>query len=190
MHPSTAEGQFAVIVLALFGIPLSTLFLVATGKLLKQMVQWGCCQRGTEPSTSLIATLTSFFVLVLGISTFILVPALILSQVENWAYFDAFYYTFMTLTTIGTVKVVPGRKSKSESASQEPSHVIYNLFIALWIFTGLAYVSLLLHSVRDCERRVNSALRRQWKRVLTWMKQHRASKKEQEENEKENGDKK
>lgn len=177
-----------MIVLALFGIPLSTLFLVATGRLLKQVVQWGCCQRGTEPSTRLMAILTSFFVLVLGISTFVLVPALILSQVENWAYFEAFYYTFMTLTTIGTVKVVPGWRSQSDHASQEPSYIIYNLFIALWIFTGLAYVSLLIHSVRYCERRVNSGLRRQWKRALTWMKQHRASKKGQEENEKENRD--
>lgn len=181
MHPSTAEGQLALIVFALIGVPLSTLFLVATGRLLKRMVQWGCCQRGSRP----IAFLSSFFVFVLGISTFILVPALILSQVENWAYFEAFYYTFMTLTTIGTVKVVPGWKPQGDHTSQEASYVIYRLFLPLWIFTGLAYVSLLIQSVRDCERQVNCGLRRQWKRGLMWMKQYRATKIQQKDSVKE-----
>lgn len=184
MHPSTPEGQYALIVFALFGIPLATLFLVATGRLLKQTVQWGCCQRRTESSTRLIAFLSSLFVLALGISTFVLVPALVLSQVENWAYIEAFYFTFMTLSTIGTVKIVPGwRLFESEHASEETVYfVLYKLFIALWMIIGLAYVSLLIQSVRDCERLVNGILRRQWKRGLKRMKEHRASKIGQKDN--------
>lgn len=151
------------------------------------MVQWGCCQRGSGPSTRTIAFLSSFFVFVLGMSTFILVPALILSQVENWAYFEAFYYTFMTLTTIGTVKIIPGWKLQRDHASQTWD-IIYKLFLALWIFTGLAYVSLLIQSVQDCERQVHCGLRRQWNRGLMWMKQHRATKKRQKDNVKEDGE--
>lgn len=170
---------------------------MATGRLLKQMVQWGCCHRGTGPSSKAIAFLTSFFVLVLGISTFILVPSLILSQVEDWAYTDAFYFTFMTLTTIGTVDRVPGWKpqSEGEDTSQETSYGFYRFFISLWIFTGLAYVSLLIQSVRGCEGRVNHCLRKQCKKGLVWLKQHRSTKKkkqhrstkkEQEQNKQEN----
>ena len=184
MHPSTPEGQYALIVFALFGIPLSTLFLVATGRLLKLTVQWGCCQRQTESSTRLIGFLSSLFVFALGISTFVLVPALVLSQVEGWAYLEAFYFTFMTLSTVGTVKIVPGWRPESEHASEETAYyVLYKVFIALWMITGLAYVSLLIQSVRDCEGLINGILRRQWKRGLTWMKEHRASKIGQKEEE-------
>ena len=189
MYPSTAEGQYALIVIALFGVPLATLFLMATGRLLKQMVQWGCCHKGKGPNSRSIAFLTSFFILVLGISTFILVPSLILSQVEDWAYLDAFYFTFMTLTTIGTVDTVPGWKPKGDrnDTTQEVSYEFYHVFISLWIFTGLAYVSLLIQSVRDCEKRASQCLRKLCKRGLAWVKKHRSTKKKQEQNDQEKG---
>lgn len=38
---------------------------------------------------------------------FLLIPAAVLSAVEEWSYPDAIYYTYITLTTIGTGDFVP-----------------------------------------------------------------------------------
>ena len=53
--------------------------------------------------------------LIPGIAVFMLVPAWILVLIEeNWNYLDSFYFTFITLTTIGFGDIVAGKKGKRD----------------------------------------------------------------------------
>ena len=50
-----------------------------------------------------------FAALLVGLSLFIFIPAVIFVAVEGWDYYEAWYYCFITLTTVGFGDYVAGK---------------------------------------------------------------------------------
>ena len=48
--------------------------------------------------------------LLVGVVLFLLVPAAIFTAVEDWRYGEAFYYAFISISTIGFGDFVAGKK--------------------------------------------------------------------------------
>ncbi|XP_062485677.1 potassium channel subfamily K member 17 isoform X2 [Pezoporus occidentalis] len=102
LSPSTAAGRIFCILFALFGIPLNLVLLNEIGQLMLLGVQH-CSHRLEEAfhlqkkSSLLIKTSA----LVTGLLLFLLLPPLLLSDKEGWSYEEGFYYSFITLSTIG-----------------------------------------------------------------------------------------
>ena len=54
-------------------------------------------------------TIVLLFALIVLVVFFSLIPAVIFMLVEGWSYSEAFYYTFITMTTIGFGDFVVGK---------------------------------------------------------------------------------
>ncbi|XP_042312442.1 potassium channel subfamily K member 17-like [Sceloporus undulatus] len=102
LSPSTGVAQVLCIFFALFGIPLNLILLNRIGQLmlsgvhlcafrLRERFHW---QKGA-------AVLTRTCALVAGLLLFFLLPPLLFTAIEGWTYEEGFYYSFITLSTIG-----------------------------------------------------------------------------------------
>jgi len=71
---------------------------------------------------------------------FLVLPAIIFSYIEKWTFIEGFYYSFVTLSTIGFGDYVAG--------SFEKEYIwVYKLTLVLWIIFGLAYLSMILNFI-------------------------------------------
>jgi Ion channel len=61
-----------------------------------------------EHNEKIAITVASAVFLIPGLLLFIFIPAAIFTVIEQWSYLDAFFYSFVTLTTIGFGDVVAG----------------------------------------------------------------------------------
>ncbi|XP_069182815.1 potassium channel subfamily K member 10-like [Procambarus clarkii] len=105
-----------------------------------------------------------------GIVVFLLVPATVFNQVEDgWDYFDSFYYSFITITTVGFGDLVAGLQEDGGLWL-----VPYKMMIVVWIFLGFGYdymiVTLIQRGLRsekihNVERKLVSALKRRTNRL-------------------------
>uniref|UniRef100_A0A8B9N6P3 Potassium channel domain-containing protein n=1 Tax=Accipiter nisus TaxID=211598 RepID=A0A8B9N6P3_9AVES len=135
LSPSTAAGRIFCILFALFGIPLNLVVLNEIGQLMLLGVQhcaltWEHC----EIASLLIKTCA----LVTGLLLFLLLPPLLFSD-KGWSYEEDFYYSFITLSTIGFGDYVVG---------MNPDHTYpgwyKNVIISLWILFGMAWLALVI----------------------------------------------
>ncbi|KAF2356901.1 Potassium channel domain [Trinorchestia longiramus] len=133
--PATVWGRVFCIGFALLGIPLSLSFIAATGDLLASIA-------AMLPVQSLAATFpkgrrrtvmagVGTVVLLLG---FIAVGGLMFHLLEDWQFLDAFYFCFITTTTIGFGDFVPS-----------PASLRY---CTAYIMLGLAITSTVIELVR------------------------------------------
>ncbi|XP_053398513.1 potassium channel subfamily K member 2-like isoform X1 [Mercenaria mercenaria] len=142
ISPTTTGGQVFFVFYAILGIPLTALILGAVGekmtkpykKLEKKQFFPKYPKTETVGKRAIFATLC--FVL------FSLIPAAIFQAVEDWSYLEAWYYTIVTLTTVGFGDFVPGQNDSD-------LRVFYMLVTCVWILFGLAWLSMLLSLVGD-----------------------------------------
>jgi hypothetical protein len=91
--------------------------------------------RHSEGGTS-IATKSLIVFAGLGMLTlYIAFGGMLFMLLEKWSFFEAFYFCFITMTTIGLGDLVPGNTT-------------YTLFCTLYIFLGLALTSTTIELVR------------------------------------------
>ncbi|XP_010135087.1 PREDICTED: potassium channel subfamily K member 17, partial [Buceros rhinoceros silvestris] len=139
LSPSTATGRIFCILFALFGIPLNLVLLNEIGQLillgvqhsahyLEELFHW-------QKKTSL---LIKTCVLVTGFLLFLLLPPLLFSDKEGWSYEEGFYYSFITLSTIGFGDYVIGMNPDRTYPSW------YKNVISLWIIFGMAWLALVI----------------------------------------------
>lgn len=85
-----------------------------------------------------------FFFFVPWFLVFLIIPALIFHKIEDdWSFIEAFYYCFVTLTTIGFGDKVAGQFN--DTTHWCGNYVwLYRIIISLWIIFGLAYLSMTL----------------------------------------------
>ncbi|XP_061480886.1 potassium channel subfamily K member 17 [Rhineura floridana] len=139
LSPSTVAAQVFCIFFALFGIPLNLVLLNRIGQLMLSGVQlcafrlgekfhW---QRGT-------AVLTRICSLVAGLLLFLLLPPLLFTDIEGWTYEEGFYYSFITLSTIGFGDYVIGMNPERTYPAW------YKNVVSLWILFGMAWLALII----------------------------------------------
>ncbi|XP_037073442.1 open rectifier potassium channel protein 1-like [Pollicipes pollicipes] len=141
--PSTMLGRIACIFYALIGIPLNGILLKNISDLFSNKVI-RAHQRIKERryQTKLEVFVDTLFYLSPAVLLFFLVPAGIFIMLEEWNFFQAIYYTFITLTTIGFGDLVAGKVNDAEDASAWIW--IYKIGLVVWIIFGLGYLLMIL----------------------------------------------
>ena len=84
-------------------------------------------------------------IVLLGTIVFLVLPAFVIMEIENWRYLDAVYYTFVTLFTIGFGDFVAG----STSNMSKNWLIFYRLVLYIWMFLGMSYISLIITYLMD-----------------------------------------
>lgn len=137
----TAGGRAFIVLYAILGIPVTVLFIATLSKLLARLFK-SClkpCRKGVK---LLVAGYLSL--LLAGVILLIFLPAIVFWLVEDRAtfgdYSTALYFCFITLSTIGFGDVVVLQNIEFHTAST----AFYTAFIVLWVFVGLAYLTLLI----------------------------------------------
>ena len=144
--PLTKLGKLFCILFALVGIPATLLLLYAiierlmklTGRVLAAFIDKAVhlCNRLSVLSCMRVqrshlhiafALLSTLVVLVI----FFLIPAAVYSHIENWSYLNAFYYCFISLTTVGLGDYVPG-----DAEYQEYRH-LYKICSIVYLLMGV-----------------------------------------------------
>ncbi|XP_062981469.1 potassium channel subfamily K member 16 [Elgaria multicarinata webbii] len=143
LAPSTVDGQVFCVFYALFGVPLNLAFLNQLGKGLSahliNLERWV-----HKPGRArMVQTLTMVFFLTAGTLLFLVFPPMIFSYVEGWSYGEGFYFTFITLSTIGFGDYVVGTDPNKHYIS------VYRSLAAIWIVLGLAWLALIFNLGAD-----------------------------------------
>ncbi|XP_053256155.1 potassium channel subfamily K member 16-like [Podarcis raffonei] len=137
--PQTKEGQIFCVIFALFGIPFCLLCLNYIGFLVSGVFE-SCAEKvhGKENKNS-----ARYFILfvAMGIIVFLILPSFLFQRVEDWSYYEAIYFTFITLSTIGFGDYLIGKK---QDRTYFPG---YRLLSAIWIIIGLAWIAVLFELV-------------------------------------------
>jgi len=100
--PSSTASKLFMIGYALLGIPLAGLTLASTSDYLSShlltLYRRQRRSRGGDAPAAAVAVAAAAF-LVPGLALLLFAPAAVFAAVESWSYVDAFYYSFVTLTT-------------------------------------------------------------------------------------------
>ncbi|NXD72765.1 KCNKG protein, partial [Eolophus roseicapillus] len=139
LSPSTVAGQIFCVFYALFGVPLNLAFLNQLGKGLNAhlitLERW--VQRPGRAQVQLAIFLTT------GTLLFLIFPPLVFSYVEGWSYGEGFYFTFITLSTVGFGDYVVGTNPSKHYIP------VYRSLTAIWIVFGLAWLAQVFNMAAD-----------------------------------------
>ncbi|XP_031408047.1 potassium channel subfamily K member 17-like [Meleagris gallopavo] len=139
LSPSTAAGRIFCILFALFGIPLNLVLMNEIGQLMLLWVQHSAHHLEEMFHWKIkAALLMKTCALVTGLLLFLLLPPLLFSNKEGWTYEESFYYSFITLSTIGFGDYVIGMNPDRTYPSW------YKNVISLWILFGMAWLALII----------------------------------------------
>ncbi|XP_074945237.1 potassium channel subfamily K member 16 isoform X1 [Phalacrocorax aristotelis] len=177
--PSTVAGQIFCVFYALFGVPLNLAFLNRLGKGLNAHLitlgRWvqkpGRAQLYHQKdfhasiaasflrfltASQVVQTLAVAIFLTAGTLFFLVFPPLVFSYVEGWSYGEGFYFTFITLSTIGFGDYVVGTNPNK--------HYIpaYRSLTAIWIVLGLAWLALVFNVGADL---MEKFLQQKWQKT-------------------------
>ncbi|XP_039193036.1 potassium channel subfamily K member 16 [Crotalus tigris] len=143
LAPSTVAGQVFCVFYALFGVPLNLAFLNRLGKGLSTYLI--DLDRWVHKSgrAQVVQTLTMVLFLMAGTLLFLVFPPMIFSYVEGWSYGEGFYFTFITLSTIGFGDYVVGTDPSKHYIS------VYRSLAAIWIVFGLVWLALIFNLGAD-----------------------------------------
>ncbi len=146
--PKTLAGRLVCIIYALFGIPLTGYFLRTVGNELTNLLAYlikywerrlyNREAEKIEMKSAITASLLALVMLFLGGAIF--------TSSETWNYADAFYFCFITLTTIGFGDLVPGLNKES---NEEGISLILELCVLIYYVIGLSVMSGVILSISN-----------------------------------------
>ncbi|XP_025889827.1 potassium channel subfamily K member 17-like [Nothoprocta perdicaria] len=139
LSPSTAAGRIFCIFFALFGIPLNLVLLNSIGQLMLSGVQH--CAHHLEEKfhwQKKATLLMRICALLTCLLLFLLLPPVLFSAKEGWSYEEGFYYSFITLATIGFGDYVIGMNPDRTYPGW------YKNVVSLWILFGMAWLALVI----------------------------------------------
>lgn len=140
--PNTSIGKFFCIIYILFGIPVSLIMFQSVGERLNGFLNYLIKKiklinfrfykfKHKNASNKDLIIAESMLTLLLVLSA-----SYVFSVYEEWSYFDAIYYSFITLTTIGFGDFVP--LQKNNYLRHNPIYVAFTIF---FITTGLTILA-------------------------------------------------
>ncbi|XP_072847583.2 potassium channel subfamily K member 17 [Pogona vitticeps] len=140
LSPTTEVAQILCIFFALFGIPLNVILLNRIGQLMLSGVQQCAFHLSEKFHWKRGANvLTRTCALVAGLLLFLLLPPLLFTAIEGWTYEEGFYYSFITLSTIGFGDYVIGMNPERSYPAW------YKNVVSLWILFGMAWLALIIN---------------------------------------------
>ncbi|XP_076594130.1 potassium channel subfamily K member 5-like [Chaetodon auriga] len=135
--PKTKGGRVFCILYGLCGIPLCLVWISKLGSFFgdraKRLSQVLISKGVSVKKVQLICT--ALFLL-WGLLAHLLLPPLVFMSLEGWSYLEGLYFSFITLTTVGFGDYVAGVNPNIEYPR------LYRVFAELWIYMGLAWLSL------------------------------------------------
>ncbi|XP_063354540.1 potassium channel subfamily K member 5a [Pelmatolapia mariae] len=137
ISPKTSAGRVFCIFYGLFGVPLCLTWISELGKFFggrAKHLGLFLTKKGLSLRKSQF-TCTAIFLL-WGVLIHLVLPPLVFMSQEGWTYIDGLYFSFVTLTTIGFGDMVAG----VDPNKQYPP--LYRYFVEVWIYLGLAWLSL------------------------------------------------
>lgn len=152
VSPLTKLGKLFCILFAMVGIPATLLLLYAIIERLMKItgIVLGFFTEKTlqisnrisvfnrKVNRSHLHVLFAFICTVLVLIFFFIIPAAVYSNIEDWTYLNAFYYCFISLTTVGLGDYVPG-----ESQTQNNRH-LYKIASTIYLLVGVTVMVWLL----------------------------------------------
>ncbi|XP_016417179.1 potassium channel subfamily K member 5a [Sinocyclocheilus rhinocerous] len=135
--PKTPSGRVFCIFYGLFGVPLCFTWISELGKFFggraKHLGQYLTKKGVTLRKTQF--TCTAVFLL-WGVLVHLVIPPFVFMSQEGWTYIEGLYFSFVTLTTIGFGDLVAGVDPNADYPT------LYRYFVEVWIYLGLAWLSL------------------------------------------------
>ncbi|XP_077088256.1 potassium channel subfamily K member 5-like [Siphateles boraxobius] len=161
--PKTPTGRVFCILYGLFGVPLCFTWISELGKFFggraKHLGQYLTKKGVTLRKTQF--TCTAVFLL-WGVLVHLLIPPFVFMSQEGWTYIEGLYFSFVTLTTIGFGDLVAGVDPNADYPS------LYRYFVEVWIYLGLAWLSLFFNwKVRMVVEAHKALKKRRMKRKLS-----------------------
>ncbi|XP_047428962.1 potassium channel subfamily K member 3a [Mugil cephalus] len=142
--PSTDVGKMFCIFYALLGIPLTLVMFQSVGERINTFVRYLLhrlkkCLGMRRTEVSMVNMVIIGFI---SCMSTLCVGALAFSQFEGWSLFHAYYYCFITLTTIGFGDYVA--LQNQQALQNKPEYVAFSF---IYILTGLAVIGAFLNLV-------------------------------------------
>ncbi|XP_071376215.1 potassium channel subfamily K member 5a [Centroberyx affinis] len=135
--PKTSAGRVFCIFYGLFGVPLCLTWISELGKFFggrsKHLGQY-LTKKGVSLRKAQF-TCTAIFLL-WGVLVHLVLPPFVFMCQEGWTYVEGLYFSFVTLTTIGFGDLVAGVNPNTDYPT------LYRYFVEVWIYLGLAWLSL------------------------------------------------
>ena len=158
---------------ALGGIPIALVFLATMGKVFDKWVEFGIKLLGRNLAKRRIVKIIALILFILlGLCFFVFLPSMAFDLLEQWNYFESVYFSFVTLTTIGFGDFVPSKSGSTlDDAAQhvldheidtDHLHGFYRICTAVWIWFGLAFISLLITRIQNTFAGLGSGLQMCW----------------------------
>ncbi|KAK7503923.1 hypothetical protein BaRGS_00005046, partial [Batillaria attramentaria] len=144
--PSATGGRVACIIYGVIGIPLCLLCLANIGFYVARLIRFvyarvifGACFPKEEK-----ARVPVWLCLVL-MAIYLNLGAVLFMELENWSYNAAFYYCFITLSTVGFGDLVPG----FGEIGFQPDAAEREVLCAAYIFFGLALLATMFDLMQE-----------------------------------------
>ncbi|XP_015675118.1 potassium channel subfamily K member 5 [Protobothrops mucrosquamatus] len=170
--PKTSAGRLFCIFYGLFGVPLCLTWISALGKFFggraKRLGQF-LTKRGVTLRKAQI-TCTAIFI-IWGILVHLVLPPLVFMVTEEWDYIEGLYFSFITITTIGFGDYVAGVNPNMNY------HSLYRYFVEVWIYLGLAWLSLFVNWKVSMFVEVHKAIKKRRKKRKESFENHSPTKK-------------
>uniref|UniRef100_A0A452RFI8 Potassium two pore domain channel subfamily K member 6 n=1 Tax=Ursus americanus TaxID=9643 RepID=A0A452RFI8_URSAM len=144
--PLTDAGKAFSIAFALLGVPATMLLLTSSAQRLSLLLTRAPLSWLTERCGWDLRRAARWHLgVLLGVVVAVcfLVPAAVFAHLEEaWSFLDAFYFCFISLSTIGLGDYVPGE------APGQPYRALYKVLVTAYLFLGLVVMMLVLQSFR------------------------------------------
>ncbi|KAI6187864.1 hypothetical protein M3Y98_00291600 [Aphelenchoides besseyi] len=160
-RPQTREGKVFILFFAIIGIPICSCFFIALTDRLRRPAVWfrmkiheKFAHTYDEKQRNIIYLIfLGYFVII----TLFIVPSLGFMIIESeWTFVDAFYYCYMSMSTIEL-----GEQQLGEN-STEPHRSIYKIIEILYLFCGLSVMMVFVELVIEGSlRRISNILHAQ-----------------------------
>ncbi|XP_072498099.1 potassium channel subfamily K member 17 [Notamacropus eugenii] len=142
LSPQTMGARLFCIFFAFLGIPLNLVLLNRLGRIMLSWVQrWAHRLGEAQQNKARAQWFVGSCAFLSGLLLFFLLPPILFSYMEGWSYEEGFYYSFITLSTVGFGDYVIGMNPERKYP------VWYKNVVSMWILFGMAWLALIINLV-------------------------------------------